>query len=586
MPSVLTDSNLCELYVPAAWQEVLEELEAFVELEAQIRHDPQHAAADVRARLIQCHDRLVERSAVLLEPQVMADLPADALVRLFARAVLLVVHVKQCIVAEGDVLDTAGSRTLPLYEADFYGDAEKLHLLHERLIERLGLSAAALREIEAQIDRDLEDAQRKQAVVRALREEFGLWAGAENLPRQVHRLFDALYPGVPLVEDEVRLIITSTLVFFCLPFEGQELTTRRFQSLPAEEQRPIREFLERVNKFTQARFANFPAFGFLTPDQLDRGLADRLAARTGLPSETVARELAQAVTILPLDKLEMYVVHDVWGHGWQASMLSFERMYERMARYADPLELGERAVSAQGGGLAFGDCFVYRNKLLELDEPRFRRFVAGELAERLTVALSAVLAELVADVAEFKLLALDPAHRALLPSTSVLELYPSKLDLSLQDVPFYFGQATKVFRLWSKSAARRRATCEALVRRGADPADARAAVERAAEIWEELAETDYAPQLYWEPASDGRVHVNVFTRVALNFLGIHRATLEAYRHLDDLTPASLPLKSYRDLLILGAAVFFEADPPRNLWRVDEFLALHFIPLCRQLDPPV
>ena len=40
--------------------------------------------------------------------------------------------------------------------------------------------------------------------------------------------------------------------------------------------------------------------------------------------------------------------------------------------------------------------------------------------------------------------------------------------------------------------------------------------------------------------------------------------------------------SFRDLLILGASVFFEADQPRNLWRVDEFLTLRFLPLCHRL----
>ncbi len=76
--------------------------------------------------------------------------------------------------------------------------------------------------------------------------------------------------------------------------------------------------------------------------------------------------------------------------------------------------------------------------------------------------------------------------------------------------------------------------------------------------------------------------MNVFTRLALNFLGIHRAVLDVYRHLATISPGELPLKSFRDLLILGASVFFEADRPRNLWRVDEFLTLRFLPLCHRL----
>mgnify|MGYP001474895911 CR=1 FL=1 len=43
-----------------------------------------------------------------------------------------------------------------------------------------------------------------------------------------------------------------------------------------------------------------------------------------------------------------------------------------------------------------------------------------------------------------------------------------------------------------------------------------------------------------------------------------------------------PLKSFRDLLVLAASVFFESDPARNLWRVDEFLTLVLAPFCRRL----
>ena len=78
------------------------------------------------------------------------------------------------------------------------------------------------------------------------------------------------------------------------------------------------------------------------------------------------------------------------------------------------------------------------------------------------------------------------------------------------------------------------------------------------------------------------LEINVFTLVVLNFLGIHRAVLETYREFEGVQTGCLPLKSYRDLLVLGASVFFEADPTRNLWRIDEFLSLRFLPLCRRL----
>ena len=100
---------------------------------------------------------------------------------------------------------------------------------------------------------------------------------------------------------------------------------------------------------------------------------------------------------------------------------------------------------------------------------------------------------------------------------------------------------------------------------------------------ETLVEGHYAPRLRWHLVDGDCLKVNLFTLVALNFLGIHRAILETRRRLDKIRPSSaLPVKTFKDLLVIGASVFFEADRPRNLWRVDEYLSLRFVPLFRRL----
>lgn len=581
MPAVLTDSALCDPCVPAAWREVLVDLQAFCALEAQLR-GAGDKASDAAASLHEVHDRLLVGSRALLEPQALGDLPEAELRRLFARAVCCVTRMGESLAAESEVIDTAGSRTLPLYAADFAASAENVAAIRAALESRLGLTSEELRGIEDEVERDLEDARQAQAIVAALRAEFGLATGASDLNERAHRLFQALYPGVPLVADEVALIVTGTLVFFCLPYCDDEWTMPRFAALAECDRTALRSFLDENRRFAQERFAHFPAFGFLTPERIDPVLAERLAARCGLPAAVVARKLGRCVTILPRDEIEKYVVHDVWGHGWQAALLSFERMYEELADYADPLTLAETARHVAADGLRLGDCFRFAAGEVVLDEERFRRFVAAELCERLTVAVTAVFAETIADVAEFKLVSQHPDRPDLLPSSSLLRAQPAKLDLTMQDLPFYFGQATKVFRLFARSENRQRALVAELVAAGGTAASAAAAVRRTLEIWHALAEDEFAPKLAFRDAGDGRLRVNVFTRLALNFLGIHRAMVETYRQVERLARPTLPLRSCRDLMLLAAAVFFEADRPRNLWRVDEFVSLRFLPLCREL----
>ncbi|MBI3469093.1 MAG: hypothetical protein HY000_39315 [Planctomycetes bacterium] len=584
MPPVQNEPSWFEHLVPSGWRAVLEDLRGFIDLQEEVRGRGESGALpEQQDRLIELHDRLLSQSAALLDPDALADLPDSTLHRLFARSVLLLVRFEECVAAGPEVLDTAGSQTLRFYRADFDRSTAGLRAIHDRLEQTLGIPRSELRDIEDDVDRELADVRRKQALVTAIREEFVLYRDGPELRDAVYKLFRALYPDAPLLPEDVELVLTGTLIFFCLPFKGEELTTARFHALSHSERRAIQEFLRKVNRFKQEQFSHFPVFGFLKGETLDRGLLERLAARAGLEPREVAREITRIVTILPLAKVDEYVVHDVWGHSWQASMLCFEKMYEEMARYADPLELAESVELPDGEKMCFGDCFRQAGSEVTLDEAKFRRFVNAELAERLPVALTAVLAEIMADVAEYKFLALHPDQAEAMPSSSVFKFCPSKLDLTLHDATFYFSQATKVFRLWAEHVPRRQKTRDELVRRGVTPEAAEAAVERAVAVWQELAAWNYAPQPLWQPEPHGRLRVNALAHAALNFLGLHRAIVQTHRRLSELRPESLPLRGFRDLLIIAASVFFEADRPRNLWRVDEFLSLKFLPLCQRLE---
>src|SRR5262245_52367714 len=98
MPAVLSDTNLCAGVVPGCWHGVLETLEAFLDLEKALRaRRPEPPSLAELSRLSELHDRLVETSAELLEPLVLADLPEADTTRMVARALLLVTHINQCI---------------------------------------------------------------------------------------------------------------------------------------------------------------------------------------------------------------------------------------------------------------------------------------------------------------------------------------------------------------------------------------------------------------------------------------------------------------------------------------------------------
>jgi len=583
MPAVLTEKNICSTRVPREWEPIIERLSSFVQLELDIcKGRPDRPTAEDEQRLRELHDALVISSARLLEPSAIEHQPTELDAEIFARAVFVLMKLETSIAADqASVLDTAGSDTLHSFEADFRASPDECAKMRRALRSMPEMSQQLLDRVEEQVEADAIDANRKLRVVKAIRDEFGLWKSEPSLRENIFRFFNTCYPDTGIAVDEVELIVTGCMIFFCLPFSNTDLQTERFETANEDEQAPVRQFLGRIKRFSQWQFAHFPAFGFLKGEDLPDEILSRISARSELSVPIVSREIGRLTAIVPLKQVDKYVVHDVWGHGWQASLLRFDGLYEQLARYAQPLSLDETTRIRAGDRIQLGDCFQGRRENLRLNETTFRSFVESKIMERLPVAMTPVLAEVIADIAEFKYTELRPDNPEALLSSSLLKVFPSKLDLIVQDVPFYFRQATKAFRLWANLEKRQHQTADQLIAAGASPTAARREVDRAIAIWQELESTIYEPKLRAAVEGD-ELKVNIMTRLALNFLGLHRAKLHAYQWIREKCVGNLPLKSFRDLLLISAAVYFEADPPKNIWRVDEFVTLRIEPLCEQL----
>lgn len=587
--SELCRAGLHSARLGARWKTQLAELDEFLRLERRLRAEADPPENEAR-RLRELHARILADGRALLEPAAIEGIEPRRLARAFAKAFLIASQVRDLLAAEADLLDTAGSGTLRHARSDFFAfpvdsagaRGAPLKAIAELCAKRLRLPVRELDAILADIRARLERVERDRALVRALREEFGLWEGSPGVCEGIARLFAALYPGTGIAPEEVRAVVTGAMVFFALPFEekGDELTTARYRKLPPAGQAPIRAFLRRLKEFKQEQFANFPAFGFLPEAPRERALLARLGARCGLTAEAAGERLKSLVTILPQARIDKYIVHDVWGHCWQGAMLGYSEAYGAISGFADPLSLYERAESP-AGRLVFRACFTGSGDALRLDEERFLAFVRAELGERLPVALAPVLAEMMADILERKFLEDNPSRAELMPSSSRFKEFPTKLDLTLQDLPFYFRQATKVFGLWAKSRRRQERTREQLVGIGASPRAAKAAVARGAALWRELEAERYAPESRWREREDG-LEINAFGRLLLNFASIHAAVTDAYGKLDAVDTRGLPVRGLKKLLAIAASVFFEEDRAENLWRIDEFVALRFIPLCERL----
>jgi hypothetical protein len=515
----------------------------------------------------------------LLEPAAVQDEELGALCEVVAKAALVLATFRSRLVSDLDIIDTAHSETIRFHQSDFRSptanETENASLMCDFLRERLEISEEQVECILASLEQKVKIAELKIHLLTAIRDEFQIHPDSKSLNARVSEFFSMLYKDTGIPAVEIHVVITSGMVFFALPFleKESELCTARFRQLSPDEKKPTIEFLDRLHTFMQKQFAHFPAFGFVDAGRLDHDKLARVANRAGVPVVDLLTQLASMVTILPLGEIDKYLVHDVWGHGWQAALLGFSSMYRGIASFGNPLDLAEEAAPGQEATIAFRECFAGTGNEIRLNEERFLAFVEAEIRERLPIALTPVFAEMMADIIEHKFMEDNPDKASLMPSSSAFKEFPTKLDLTFQDVPFYFMQATKVFRSWAARADRQAKTVQQLVADGAAEHAARAAVSRAVEIWKGLEANRYSDQLQFALIPGDEISLNMIGRLLLNFASIHAATLRCYQEVGRLTPDGSHLRSFRELMVIAASVFFEQAPSRNLWRIDEFLAL-------------
>lgn len=359
----------------------------------------------------------------------------------------------------------------------------------------------------------------------------------------VHRAFSALFVGHPLAVGEVSWIRTSTSTFFLVPYAQGKLTNPCLSLL--DRQAAVNAFLGRLEHFEQRYFAHFPVFGGFRGEQAAPKLLSVLAERTECSTDNVAHHLTTSVSVLPRDLVDQYLVHDAWGHVWQALLFRFDESYQAAAGFEHIPDLSEVFAGQSLLNLAYD---LARNQDLD----KARAYLQDCLHHRLHVALSGLMAEVLADAIEGKITG------APLPTSSRLADQPTRLDLTLSDLPYYFRVATEGVRKLGEAP-------ELLVgelKPFLPLAGAEAAASTLARAAEDLLSGLFTADFRAEPAGE-KVRVNVFDRVALNFLGFQAA-------VNTRLPAAMAA-GRGDVLLFALASYLEEDWAARFWHLDEML---------------
>lgn len=578
--------RLFEPLVPLHLLPILRDLVRFDQLCVELKTHPAGVGAFERSKRLRQletrHEELLQAGLELLPPGV--DLVEDReAVQGFCIGLLLLAHYERTVVAGGPVLDTHGSKVLASFRADVAARPSNVAVLDRAMRRAFSLSDAEAGRVHDFMAHELEELDLRHRIVAALADKYGLHEGAEDLDGNVLRAFDDLYQGHPLRRGEVRLVRTGTSLFFCIPCTETALDPEAFKDRDPSEHASILGFLERIHAFRPAQLGHFPVFGSFRGEAASGRLLDGLVATTRASREDITRALTTMVTVLRAKDVDKYVFHDAWGHQWQSQLLPFEDDFQAMSTFTHLPAPTDRFTTLTGDTTSLLDAvgpWVQQVARGQTPAPScWDRWLRAAFADRISVAASGLVAEILADVIEYKFLVFEPDRAEDLPSSSLFKEWPTKLDLILLDLRQFFRVALQAFTdLVHDDEVLAELTHDlGDAMPAADPARLAEATAQIRERTGLLLDSLFAPRFHVEATDDG-VRINVFTRMALNLLGLHTTLNRTYRLLDaQQRTYPAPVRDFRDLLVLSTGAFYQLDPVGNFWHLDEYLALWFEP---------
>ena len=277
--------------------------------------------------------------------------------------------------------------------------------------------------------------------------------------------------------------------------------------------------------------------------------------------------------------MEAFLIHDVWGHHWQYLCTQFASDYAILKDCGQPLHAGETAYTPEGP-LNCRMLFQLQGQQVQLETQKAQLFFHGEVQQRLGLLFTHLIAEMIADAAEFKFVWDNPAHADQLLSSSVFKDHPTKLDLTLTDVDFLFLQVlrplldiqlsvfaetpleTDLLREWSQAGI----AVDALALK----TSLKGAIASLYQVFFQEYNATYLPTLVGDSS--------LFTTIISNLLYLQNVLNDLYT--DPINNTAVP---FQDLLLLFVGCYCSSDSYAEFWSLDDALAVYYWPCWHLLN---
>ena len=503
--------------------------------------------------------------------------------RWFTEAVLVWLAYRET--ASAPLIDTVGTDTAYRFALDLPDSEAVESRVEAALHTAFGWTPDELGEMKRRLEFLSSNLRLKHAIIDAITQRLGTDPSAA----EVHAFAKDVFGSLATRDGDFDLVVTQTAFFLCIPFDDAGPKISDLADRPAEEQAAVRGLIQGINKAAMSlKHVRFPAFGFFEPDCVSPTLLDAIEAHLKsqgmeVPRSVMAETLATMVTILPTQKVDMYLVHDLWGHGWQESLCEFEWIFERLVANAHTMSPfdGAETVPALTAGFSTSSTGTI------LDSARFAEAVDDDLRARIEIGINGVMAECLADLSEYKFIVEEDPEGHLMPTSSLLRGAAVKLDFTLQDTQINQKSWSRPYRVLLRKASAQAELRRDLQRQGLPEPGLDAALDEAAELLKARFGPAFVKGLALAEDDDGTLVVSVAQKVFVA-MSLLAASIEEFADArresrETRGPQWESPTTSIDLLMLALGWYFEQDRRRNIWEMDRLLDHVIRPLAGRLE---
>ncbi|MEM1441285.1 MAG: hypothetical protein AAGF67_03015 [Verrucomicrobiota bacterium] len=397
------------------------------------------------ARLFESEKALAKQLRHELQEKLPAT-PDPAIFATFLKAYRLEALYPDTVGPIEETVTTIPLVTLPKFHARRF-DEEKRAQVYKTLVKEFGASELCQREIERAYQDSVRRLAKRRELVDVVRARVLQDDGTPRSRAELKAVFDLWFPENPLRETEVEMVITRTCLYWCIPAE-EDIEPRDSE----EEAEAVEAWRKLTGRFAFQYFSHFPTFSSFDARDANPELVTSLAAELEWSRADIIDGLNNTTTIERTRVIEKYLIHDTWGHMWQGDLTLLRQLYDIMESLKTPVDANEHLTLPDGNVLSMLD-LLYLNMRGEIryDETLATRYMDQWIRLRIQALLAPIVAELCADCVEYKYKIDNPAERELLPSSSIFEENPAKLDFAWVDLGYFVRSLRRTIASYTKS---------------------------------------------------------------------------------------------------------------------------------------